>query len=1150
MNKGASIWIAVAQLLAATCLAATNTALFDAVRAGDTEKVQTLLKADPKLVEARTDDGSTALHLAALEGDAAIAQLLLAAGAQVNARGLREETPLHMAMYDEHREVAELLLDSKAEVNAQNTAGETPLHLAARKGHRDLAELLLEHHADVNAKDRQDATPLHAAAAAGHKAVAELLLSQNADPGARDKSSRTPKMAAAEQTRWDVVDLLISRVGDFYDLQRFVFEGAKTFTPDALREALKDTSAFFEISHPLAPLDAYLEAIQRKLLVGYQHHGFPEARIEARQDAKAHRIVVKVEEGPRYVCGSVKVNGAQKVSAAAIIERLVPSQAPIQSGQRAFAFQDKAPATNPLTQALLNESDRPEPLWVKGEPAPCSNVDLRQMKAQVTDLLREQGFLFPKAEVLVVPDKTARTAELQVEVLEEGLRGVIGRIDIVGNKTNTAEAVLRYLDLKPGMELSSQRVAMVEDRLWRSARFLSYKVSLGSPDAKGGIPLQIELAEYDGAPPLEQAFSPTDQALLKMREWLSKLDESGEDMVATLSGLAAPAPESELVLSPRSGLVLRARDADRKADAGDDYAVVLQAGQVGFYSPIGGRKLLLACPKTQLRGFLTVDTNLAATNGGPFRISLGAGFNTPKTGAAATSAYRFELALPPVACVGLARQGNYSCWLDGDVLIRSNTTMLLKLNVRTGRIIEFRSANEIGDATARLRFEKGAYERASRSIETSTANLPDAADTNAPLSSALAFLAEELRSSKYVGMSSGTNRAAEAAARLSTLTSQFRLGGILAPLNRLVAETNELAGKQEVFSIPEDLGSVGVTPSEVAAAIAGWLLRHSDELFTARSWPWTVLREASFTVQGKGTYTEQALTEIYESSETGPLGYLTAAALLSRVQPPLARKFAARGLERLSAADFHRDCRLFLTGDSVISQCCQRLIASLREMDDYQLAVLGKQQSPAYGEFLRECSRRLRAAKDQPLAEALAPALDSYWEREIKEQVAAALRAQTFDPRQAFKEGLAAYQASASDKSQAAKLFAPAAAVGHAGAQYYLAMIYERGAGVPRDIAAALNLYRQSATNGYSEAGVVLGNYYTDGVEVKQDHAEAFVWYSVATAQGHRVAEVFRNSARRKLTAQQSVEAERRARAILASRPNAEDATVPSDAYR
>ena len=119
-------------------------------------------------------------------------------------------------------------------------------------------------------------------------------------------------------------------------------------------------------------------------------------------------------------------------------------------------------------------------------------------------------------------------------------------------------AVRRYLDLKPGMELSSQRVATIEGRLWRSARFRSYKVSLGSPDAGGRVPLQIEVAEYDGAPPLDQAFSPTDQALLKLREWLSKLDESGEDVIATLSGFPAPAPEGELVLSPRSGLVLRA----------------------------------------------------------------------------------------------------------------------------------------------------------------------------------------------------------------------------------------------------------------------------------------------------------------------------------------------------------------------------------------------------------------------------------------------------------------------------------------------------------------------------------------------------------------------------------------------------------------
>ena len=77
------------------------------------------------------------------------------------------------------------------------------------------------------------------------------------------------------------MELLTPRVGDFYDLRRFVFEGAKTFTAGALREGLRRTRDFFEVSHPLAPQDVYLEAIQRKLLLGYQHRGFPEAQVEA-----------------------------------------------------------------------------------------------------------------------------------------------------------------------------------------------------------------------------------------------------------------------------------------------------------------------------------------------------------------------------------------------------------------------------------------------------------------------------------------------------------------------------------------------------------------------------------------------------------------------------------------------------------------------------------------------------------------------------------------------------------------------------------------------------------------------------------------------------------------------------------------------------
>ena len=97
---------------------------------------------------------------------------------------------------------------------------------------------------------------------------------------------------------------------------------------------LEKTRDFFEISHPLAPQEPYLEAIQRRLLLGYQHHGFPEARIEARADARGGRVVVTVEEGPRYVCGGIKVSGAREVPATVIIERLTSSPAPGPAARR------------------------------------------------------------------------------------------------------------------------------------------------------------------------------------------------------------------------------------------------------------------------------------------------------------------------------------------------------------------------------------------------------------------------------------------------------------------------------------------------------------------------------------------------------------------------------------------------------------------------------------------------------------------------------------------------------------------------------------------------------------------------------------------------------------------------------------------------
>jgi len=188
-----------------------------------------------------------ALMVAAAEGDASFVKDLLAQGTTANAK----DSALHAAARGGHKEAAELLLSAGANVNATRFGDYTPLFVAAAAGcdldtvqrftnfplspwsanmterkrspvnpetFREVVELLIRHGADVNAREKQHGfTPLHYAVFGGSREVVAALLDHGApaDPaipaGATAGRYLSPLHLAAHYGDLAICELLVAR---------------------------------------------------------------------------------------------------------------------------------------------------------------------------------------------------------------------------------------------------------------------------------------------------------------------------------------------------------------------------------------------------------------------------------------------------------------------------------------------------------------------------------------------------------------------------------------------------------------------------------------------------------------------------------------------------------------------------------------------------------------------------------------------------------------------------------------------------------------------------------------------------------------------------------------------------------------------------
>ncbi len=187
------------------------------VENGNTEAVKLFIEGKIN-INAENENGRTALMIASMYGFTEIGEILINAGADLNAQDNAGLTALHHSIIN-GTVLFNILVASGADLHKKDSEGDSLLHSAARFKRKEMFDRLMLENIPFDIPNKEGFTPLSMSLYSREFGIAETLIKKGADLNFKNSGGVTPFMlavSAGRNSQPEIVKLMIKKGADIH----------------------------------------------------------------------------------------------------------------------------------------------------------------------------------------------------------------------------------------------------------------------------------------------------------------------------------------------------------------------------------------------------------------------------------------------------------------------------------------------------------------------------------------------------------------------------------------------------------------------------------------------------------------------------------------------------------------------------------------------------------------------------------------------------------------------------------------------------------------------------------------------------------------------------------------------------------------------